>query len=126
MYVVFDKVADAAAFAMELVQPTVASHPNWAKYELGETVPFRVGLHTGPVYELPNLFQGWSGYSGQRLNRAARIEPITIRGCAYGSEPFAAVLTVQASNRFRVEAVGQHSLAKGYDRCALYRVDRGT
>ncbi len=125
LYVVFDQVPDAAAFAMELVRPKVAQQPNWSKYDLGDTVPFRVGLHTGPVYELPDLFQGRSGFGGQHVNRAARIEPVTVRGCAYASEQFAAVLTVEAGDRFRIEPVGLHSLAKGYDRCPLYRIEQG-
>lgn len=124
LYVVFDRVADAAAFAVELVDPVCGLPPAWARYGLGQTCPFRVGLHAGPVFELPDVFQGRPGYAGRHVNRAARIEPVTVRGCAYASEPFAALLTMQAGDRFAAEAVGVHSLAKEYDRCPLYRVTR--
>ncbi len=124
LYVVFDKVADAADFASELVEPTVTTPPQWALFGLGSLTPFRIGLHAGPVFELTNMFQGRSEYAGQHVNRAARIEPVTLRGCAYASEPFAALLMMEAGHRFVIESVGVHSLAKDYDRCPLYRLQR--
>ncbi len=126
IYAVFDSVADAAAFALELLEPTVATPPNWSEYEMGTGSPFRVGLHSGPVFELPDIQQGRSAFSGQHASRAARIEPATMRGCAYASEPFAALLTMEGDERFHIESAGIHALAKNYDRCQLYRIDRGT
>jgi len=125
IYAVFDRVSDAAAFALELVEPRITP-PDWQKYDLGSSSPFRVGLHTGPVFELPDMFQGRSAFSGQHVSRAARIEPATMRGCAYASESFAALLTVEGAPDFHIEGVGTHGLAKGYDRCKLYRIARGT
>jgi class 3 adenylate cyclase/tetratricopeptide (TPR) repeat protein len=124
LYVVFDNAVSAAEFAVELIEPRQMPALDWASFGLGEAVPIRVGLHTGPVFELPDLFQGRPGYWGQHVNRAARIEPVTVRGCAYTSETFAALLTVEANDRFVIESVGVHSLAKEYDRCRLYRVER--
>jgi len=124
LYVVFDDASDATAFAMELVDPTFGKQPKWSEYDLGTTNPFRVGLHAGPVFELPNLFRERSEFAGQHVNRAARIEPVTVRGCAYASEPFAALLTMRCQKQFAAEAVGVHSLDKQYDRVALYRVRR--
>jgi class 3 adenylate cyclase len=124
LHVVFDKVADAASFACELLEPTVAHPPDWQAFGLGKITPFRVGLHTGPVFELTDLFQGRSEFAGQNVTRAARIEPATVPGCAYASEPFAALLMMQAGKDFLIEGVGEHSLAKDYDRCPLYRIQR--
>ena len=124
LYAVFDDTAEAAAFAVELIEPAGGA-PDWAKFGLGPTNPVRVGLHTGPVFELRDLFQRRSGFAGQHVNRAARIEPITVRGCAYATEPFAALLAMHAGRRFTVATVGVHSLHKRYDRCPLYRVQRG-
>jgi class 3 adenylate cyclase len=124
LYIVFDRAADAADFAVELVDPMIGHPPPWAFFHLGSTTPFRVGLHAGPVFEIPDLFQGRSEFGGQHVNRAARIEPVTVRGCAYASEPMAALLMTEAPDRFVIEAVGVHSLAKNYDRCPLYRVSR--
>lgn len=125
IYAVFDGVVETAAFALELVEPTVASAPDWTKYDMGEGSPFRVGVHTGPVFELPDKFQGRTTFSGRHVSRAARIEPVTMRGCVYASEPFAAMLTVEGQQRFHIEAAGVHRLAKDYDRCQLYRIERG-
>ncbi len=122
LYVVFDKVADAGRFAGELVEPSFVQPPQWSRFGLGEITPFRVGLHAGPVFELENLFQGRSEFAGQHVNRAARIEPVTLLGCAYASEPFAALLMMEADDKFVIETVGVHSLAKKYDRCPLYRL----
>ena len=122
LYVVFDKVADAGKFAGELVEPSLVPPPEWSRFGLGEITPFRVGLHAGPVFELENLFQGRSEFAGQHVNRAARIEPVTLLGCAYASEPFAALLMMEAGDQFVIETVGVHSLAKNYDRCPLFRL----
>lgn len=126
IYAVFDHVVDAAAFALELLESSVATPPDWSKYDLGDSSPFRVGLHAGPVFELPDMFQGRSGFSGQHVSRAARIEPTTMRGCAYASEAFAALLTMEDDGQFHIENVGLHSLAKNYDRCQLFRIARGS
>ncbi len=126
LYVVFDRAADAANFAIELIDPTLGRPPDWPRFDLGATAPFRVGMHAGPVFEIAELFHGRSEFSGQHVTRAARIEPVTVRGCAYASEQMAALLTIELPDRFVVEAVGVHSLAKDYDRCPLYRVSRAT
>jgi class 3 adenylate cyclase len=125
IYAVFDNVTDTAAFALELIEPTVATAPDWSKHEMGESSPFRVGVHSGPVFELQDTFQGRSAFSGQHVSRAARIEPATMRGCVYASEPFAALLTMEGNQHFHIESAGVHRLAKDYDRCQLYRVERG-
>jgi class 3 adenylate cyclase len=114
----------AADFAVELIEPRQIPPLDWASFGLGETIPIRVGLHTGPVFELRDLFQSRPGYGGQHVNRAARIEPVAVRGCVYASETFAALLTVEARDRFVIESVGIQSLAKEYDRCRLYRIER--
>lgn len=127
IYVVFDRVAEAAEFANELLHPKLVEPIDWSKFQLGsrEDVPFRIGLHSGPVFELPDLFHpGHPNYSGQHVTRAARIEPVTLRGCAYATENFAAMLTIEGEQRFYIELVGMRSLAKDYDKCRLYRIDR--
>jgi len=127
VHAVFDEVSAATAFALELVEPRQVSQPEWAAFGLGDTVPFRVGLHAGPVFELKDYFRDQQvAYYGQHVNRAARIEPATMQGCVYASEPFAALLTMANANRFHIEAVGVQSLAKDYDRCPLYHVSRAT
>jgi hypothetical protein len=71
-------------------------------------MPFRVGLHAGPVFEISDLFQGRSESADQHVNRAARIEPVTVRGCAYASEQLAALLMMESPGSFVIEGVGVH------------------
>ncbi|MFN9960949.1 MAG: adenylate/guanylate cyclase domain-containing protein, partial [bacterium] len=82
LYVVFNDVRHAAEFGLELVEPTMVHPPRWSDYGLSNN-PFRVGMHRGPVFELPDIFQGRACYSGQHVTRAARIEPVTLPGCVY-------------------------------------------
>jgi class 3 adenylate cyclase len=126
LYVVFDTVPEAAEFALSLLERAgEEGSVDWAGFGLGEGgVPLRVALHTGPVFEAPDLFGARPEYSGQHVNRTARIEPVTVRGCAYASEQFAAHLTMEAPGRFACEFVGIHTLPKDYDRCPLYHVTR--
>jgi tetratricopeptide (TPR) repeat protein len=125
IYAVFDRAEGAASFAVELTEPSPGLPvPDWGAFGLGPASPLRVALHAGPVFEVRDVFQPRSGFTGQHVNRGARIEPITVPGCAYASEPFAALLVRESGGRFAVETVGTHSLAKDYDRCPLYRVHR--
>jgi class 3 adenylate cyclase len=125
LYVVFDDVLKAAEFSLELVDPIRVAQPRWSDFGLGDSNPFRVGLHAGPTFELPDIFQGRSCFAGQHVNRAARIEPVTMKGCVYASEPLAASLIMAAPGRFQVDHVGVHALAKKYDdRCDLFHIGR--
>ena len=124
IYAVFDRVTDAAAFALALIDPAPLIGRGWASLGLATDTPLRVALHYGPVFEVQDHFQNRKAYSGQHVSRAARIEPVTMPGCVYVSEPFAAALTVATGHPFRCEYVGQHELHKGYDRCGLYQLHR--
>jgi class 3 adenylate cyclase len=122
LYVVFDTPTQGAEFAMSLLEK-VEEVP-WEERGLPAETTVRIGLHAGPVY------QGWdpiieqNNYFGSQVNRAARIEPATLPGCAFASEQFAAALAVEPGHEFACEYVGVEDLAKGYDRVPLYRVGR--
>ena len=49
-------------------------------------------------------------YFGQHVNRTARIEPVTIPGCAFASEQFAALLAREAPEAFRTELRARRDL----------------
>ena len=83
-----------------------------------------MALHAGPLIELTDLFQNRPAYSGLHVTRAARIEAVTLRGCVYASEPFAAALSLFGAGRFLCDRVGALELAKNYDRCTLFHVTR--
>jgi tetratricopeptide (TPR) repeat protein len=127
LHVVFEDVTDAADFATTLLDPLMALGRGWESLGFDVGAPVRVALHAGPVYRIPDIFQDRDGYSGEHVSRAARIEPVTMPGCAYASEQFAALLAIQdRERRFRCESVGIHELAKNYDRCPLYQIQRST
>jgi class 3 adenylate cyclase len=129
LFIVFEDVVAAADFALRLLQQVKAETwelPPAAAGTKAEplVLALRVGLHTGPVYEYDSPLLGRPDYFGSHVNRAARIEPVTMPGCAYASEQFAAALAVRGGHDFACEFVGIEDLAKDYDRCPLYRLVR--
>src|SRR5690606_35617395 len=63
----------------------------------------RIGLHAGPVFRGVHPLTDRTIFSGSQVNRAARIEPITMAGEVYGSREFVALLTAE-ENGARHEA----------------------
>ena len=122
LYLVFDEATHCAEAALRLLQR--AEQVNWKAVGLGETSPIRIGLHAGPVYSGHDPIIGKMNYYGSHVNRAARIEPVTIPGCAFLSEQFAALLAIDPARDYVCEYIGIEPLAKGYDRCPLYRLAR--
>ena len=116
-------VIAAAAFALDLLDRCGRETTLWESLGFKDPNPLRVALHAGPVFEMrPDPVLERTNYFGQHVNRTARIEPITLPGQAYASEQFAALLTVNARDRFGIEFVGVEPLAKGYATAPLYRI----
>lgn len=121
---VFKRVQDCASFALDLVAG-VRGALDWEEMGFPDANPIRVGLHAGPVFELsedPILRR--RNFFGRHVNRAARIEPVTMPGSAFASEQFAALLTMAAPDDFRVEEIGVQQLPKKSGVVALYRIGR--
>jgi anti-sigma regulatory factor (Ser/Thr protein kinase) len=97
----------------------------------------RIGLHAGPVFAGRHPLTGEAMVYGGNVNRAARIEPITLPGRVFASAPFVAWLTAQESAaeaevrleggtyrpRYRCTYRGIVELAKRYGPQAVYEVD---
>lgn len=128
LYLVFDRVTDAAGFALQLLDRV--KQVDWGALGLPRSTTVRIGMHAGPVFQRLDPILGKKNVFGSQVNRAARIEPVTTPGCVFVSEHFAAMLAVEAEQttepdrQFVCEYVGIEDLAKGYDRCALYRLTR--
>jgi len=122
LYLVFNRVTDAADFAIRLLQHI--ERINWEKLGLPADTTVRMGLHAGPVYPRMDKVINRKNFFGAHVNRAARIEPVTTPGCAFTSEQFAALLAVEPGHDFVCEYVGVERLAKEFDRCPLYRLGR--
>jgi class 3 adenylate cyclase/tetratricopeptide (TPR) repeat protein len=122
LYLVFDHVVDCAEAALHLLERV--DQLDWKGLGFGATTPVRTGIHAGPVFSGIDPIIGQRNFFGSHVNRAARIEPVTIPGCAYTSEQFAALLAVEPNHHFVCEYIGIEVLAKQYDRCPLYRLAR--
>ncbi|MBT6155197.1 MAG: DUF4071 domain-containing protein [Planctomycetaceae bacterium] len=120
LYLVFDEPEDCAEFALRLIK--AVSNIHFEDFGLPEELTVRVGIHTGPVYREADPIIGRDNFFGSHVNRTARIEPVTIPGCVYGSEQIAAVLAVSGGEKFVCEFVGVEKLAKEYDSCPLFQL----
>jgi anti-sigma regulatory factor (Ser/Thr protein kinase)/class 3 adenylate cyclase len=107
------------------------------QFGLPEQLKLRIGLHAGPIFEGDHPLTGQRVAYGGNVNRAARIEPITVPGHVYASEQFVAVLTAEEGAleaesrlsgqtyrpRYRCIYRGYLELAKGYGVQSVYEVE---
>lgn len=89
---------------------------------LSESSGMRIGVHYGPAYQTKDLITGKTTFYGTEVSRAARIEPVTPPGAVFVTEPFAAILVLEASDRFKCRYVGNVEFAKGYGTYPIYRL----
>ena len=88
------------------------------------------GLFPGKEVQKTNLGPQWPGlrhisdYTGVRVSRAARIEPITPVGQVYASQQFAALASTQRVKDFICDYVGRVPLPKKAGIIPLYLVRR--
>ncbi len=147
IYAVFDFARDAGLFALELAQMVEDGKPDWlakglyweSRSENGEVekhpLRIRIGLHTGPVVMHFDPVVRRIGFTGAHVNRAARIEPVTVPGQVFASEEFAAMTALSGEIQrlgagdagrelgFVCEYADSMQLAKGYPgRYRIYRV----
>ncbi|MBY0511088.1 MAG: TRAFs-binding domain-containing protein [Rhodospirillaceae bacterium] len=121
LYVVYDDIAGATAGALALLRRfseidlTAAGLPNH--------LALRIGGHAGPVIPLTDPFMGTLNFFGTHVTLAARIEPVTMPGSFYVSEPFAAQLGLAAPGRYQTNYVGQTELAKKFGNVRLFAVN---
>jgi class 3 adenylate cyclase len=149
VYAIFDFAYDAGCFALELAEMILEGREDWINHKLyseggldedGEPIQYplnvRIGLHTGPVFMHYDPVVRRLGFTGEHVNRAARIEPIAKPGEVFASEEFAALAELGAEirrrarpdgadedNGFVCEYAGSRALAKNFPgRFRIYRV----
>ena len=120
LYMVFDRAADAARYAIEL--SALADGTDWTQYGLPAGFNLRIALHCGPVYCGRDPVTDAPLYTGPHTSRAARIEPITPPGQVYASSAFAAVAAASGAEGISLRYVGTIPLAKRAGSLALYHV----
>ncbi|MCP4042471.1 MAG: DUF4071 domain-containing protein, partial [Gammaproteobacteria bacterium] len=122
LFLVFDEVEHAADFALRLRD--AISRFDWAGAGLPQETNIRIGIHTGPVFPAPDPIIRRENFFGSHVNRAARIEPVTVAGAVYISEQTAVLLAASGKREFAYDYLGEKMLAKKYGANALYRLRR--
>jgi adenylate cyclase len=84
----------------------------------------RIGAHYGPAYRAMDHITGRINFYGNEVSMAARIEPVTPTGAVFVTEPFGAILALEAPDRFVCRYVGRIKLAKEYGNYPMYRLMR--
>jgi class 3 adenylate cyclase len=122
LYVVFKDARAAAACALDLSEQF--SKVDCKALGVPEGTGMRIALHYGTTYVGHDPVTRRPTYYGAEVSRTARIEPVTPSGSVYVTEPFAAVLAMDADQTFDCNYVGKTPLAKGYGVYPLYRLSR--
>lgn len=122
LFAVFPDASTAAAAALDLAEQF--GQADCAALGVPEGTSMRIALHYGSIYAGHDPGSGHAAYFGTEISLAARIEPVTPPGTVYVTEPFAAVLEIEADPRFSCNYVGRLALAKNYGVFPLYRLSR--
>lgn len=122
LYAVADSAPLAAQVALELHDMLEAFDYRLLGLDSGGGM--RIGAHYGPAYRTIDHITGRTTFYGTEVSKAARIEPVTPPGAVFVTEPFAAILTLEAGDRFACRYVGRIPLAKKYGDYPMYRLTR--
>jgi class 3 adenylate cyclase len=137
IFVVMDKATPMAEYALTL-QEVVGRLGVEMRDKLPNPLTLRVSLHAGPVFEAIDPIRNNINFYGSHINRAARLEPVTVIGHVYATQQFVAVLTAEQSamrseavnngeefiETFAAEYVGVLSLAKDFGKQTVYHLRR--
>ena len=122
VYAVIDHPVTAARIALAM-QERLDTLPAALGLE-GQKAGMRTGIHFGPIYRGIDPVVGNELWYGTEVTRTARIEPVTLVGQVYCTQPLAAMLALENEREFDCEYVGKIKLAKNYGELALYRLSR--
>jgi tetratricopeptide (TPR) repeat protein len=118
LYIVLRDVASAARCALAL-QETMKKIDLQAA-DLPEGLGLRVAAHVGPVFEAEDPVRREPNFYGAHVTWTARIEPRTPEGDVYVTDPFAALIALEAHHEFACEYVGHIPTAKDYGVFPMY------
>lgn len=137
IFAVMDKATPMAEYAQTLQEMVIRADEELAD-RLPHPLSLRISLHAGPVFQAVDPICGRPNFYGSHINRAARLEPVTVIGHVYATQQFVAVLTAEQSamrseaqnrgedftERFVCEYVGVLSLAKDFGKQTVYHLRR--
>ncbi len=110
----------AASLALEL--QSALQDFDYALLGMTESSGMRIGLHYGPAYETEDPITKKTTLYGTEVSRAARIEPVTPPGAVFVTEPFAAILALEAPDDYKCRYAGNIEFAKGYGTYPIYQL----
>ena len=122
LYAVMVNAPQAARIALDLQEALLAY--DYATLGLDGAGGMRIGVHYGPAYRTIDHITDRITYYGTEVSKAARIEPVTPPGAVFVTEPFAAILALEAGDEFVCRYVGRIPLAKKYGDYPMYRLTR--
>ena len=122
LYAVATDAPLAARIALEL-QDALADF-DYRTLGLDGTGGMRIGVHYGPAFRTVDHITGRTTFYGTEVSKTARIEPVTPPGAVFATEPFAAILALEAGEDFTCRYVGRIPLAKKYGEHRMYRLTR--
>ncbi|MGE5475393.1 MAG: adenylate/guanylate cyclase domain-containing protein [Bacteroidales bacterium] len=139
IFVVMDKATPMAEYALTM-QEVVSRLGEEMHEQFPRPLYLRISLHAGPVFEAMDPICGRKNFYGSHINRAARLEPVTVIGHVYATQQFVAVLTAEQSalrseavsrgepfvEKYASEYVGVLSLAKDFGKQTVYHLRRRT
>ncbi len=136
IFLVMNDAMELAALALDLAK--------WIE-DAGSTdkgfphaLKIRTSLHAGPVYETHDPLTKRLNFWGQAITRTARLEPVTVPGEVYATQPFVALLSSEQAMReseatqmgehyhppFSSVYVGEIALAKAFGKEPIYHLRR--
>lgn len=120
VYAIIDDPATAARIALAMQEQLDILPPELGLE--GQKAGMRTGIHFGPIYRGLDPVVGNELWYGTEVTRTARIEPVTLVGQVYCTQPLAAMLALGNASDFDCDYVGKVRLAKDYGDLALYRL----
>jgi class 3 adenylate cyclase len=130
-----DAIFAVTASALPMVEyartlQRVVCATDWRRLGMPAEMSVRIGLHIGPVFEGIDAITHRMNCFGSHVNRAARLELVTVPGYIYASQQFVALLTSEqrATSEppggwpFTCEYLGTLNLAKNFGILPTYYI----
>jgi class 3 adenylate cyclase len=122
IFAIYEEAADMIEFAFALRD--LILYTDWKSKNLPAQMNIRIALHAGPVFQGTDPILKKHSFYGTHISRAARLEPMTVPGCIYASEQFAAKLIGESTDKYAVEYVGILNLPKKFGMQETYHIRR--
>lgn len=122
IFVVYDTAPNLMKYAMVINDLLIKT--DWTKKNLPKELNIRIALHVGPVFNGVDPITNKNNAYGSHINRAARMEPVTLPGCIFATEQFAAILAMQTGDEYTYRYVGILELPKSFGKQKTYHISK--